>query len=496
MREVYIKTPRGYRWPFSKGLLVESMMMAGMQMEAATSVAHTIEESLKSRKRPEISAMALKKRLVTEVERQFGPELAERLRAQTQAFEDILVHEGYRKRPFSKGVLARSLEDAGFSLKEGHELAREIENDLRREGVKELEADDLEKRITGEIERRFGRTARRRYTGRQALAGEIFVEEAEGEPRVPFSKGVLAQSVMAVGLSPDAAYRLAREVEGALHEEDSTVVSRGELRKLVLSKIQKEAGEEIARRYSLLRSVRRMVKPVHLLIGGVTGTGKSVLASALAYRLGITRLISTDAVREILRATVPADLLPTLHTSSFDAWTVLATASQVSVQPPSGTPDAALVMQGLRDQVSRVAVGLRAIQERSAQERISMVMEGVHVVPGYLSHPWQQEVIQIPLMLTVEDQQLHRDRFVLRERETHGTRPQSAYLRYFDQIRLIQGYMIELSKSAGVPIIPSENLDRAIEKSLEVIVERLQGAYLESVGEREELPAAKKFLGV
>jgi 2-phosphoglycerate kinase len=474
MSEVFIKTPRGYRWPFSKGLLVESMMMAGMPMEAAASVAHTIEEALKTRKRPEISATALKKRLAREVEAQFGPDVADKLRAQTQAFEDILVREGYRKRPFSKGVLARSLEDAGFSLKEGHELAREVEGGLRREGVKELGADDLEKRITRQIERRFGRAARRRYTGRQALAGEIFVEEAEGEPRVPFSKGVLAQSVMAVGLSPDAAYRLAREVEGTLRESDAAIFSRSALRKLVSSKIQSEAGEEIARRYSLLRSMRRMVKPVHLLIGGVSGTGKSVLASALAYRLGITRMISTDAVREILRATVPEGLLPTLHTSSFEAWTVLAGS-----QPHGGPPDAALVMQGLRDQVSRVAVGLRAIQERSAQERISMVMEGVHVVPGYLSHPWQQEVIQIPLMLTVEDAGLHRDRFVLRERETHGTRPQSDYLRYFDQIRLIQGYMVELAKSAGVPIIPAENLDRTIEKSLEVIVERLQGALQE-----------------
>lgn len=73
MREVFIKTPGGFRWPFSKGLLVESMMMAGLKMEPALSVAHTIEEQLKTRKKPEITASALKKLLIQEVEKTSAP---------------------------------------------------------------------------------------------------------------------------------------------------------------------------------------------------------------------------------------------------------------------------------------------------------------------------------------------------------------------------------------------------------------------------------------
>ena len=450
------------------------MMMAGLKMEPAMSVAHTIEEHLKTRKKPEITALALKKLLVQEVEKNFGPELAERLKGQTQAFEDIVVREGYRRRPFSKGVLARSLEDAGFAMREAQALARSVETRLRRSGVRSIDAYELEKRIIAEIEELFGPAARIRYAGRQALAGEIFVEEGVGEPRVPFSKGVLAQSVMAVGLSPDSAYRLARDVERRLREAGSTVVTRDYLRRAVSEELLEEAGEEVARRYHLLRSIRRAVKPVHLLIGGVAGVGKSVLASALAYRLGITRMISTDAVREILRATIPKDLLPTLHTSSFDSWRVLTT-------PHAAEPSAALVMQGFRDQVSRVAVGLRAIQERSALEKTSLVVEGVHVVPGYMTHQYQGEVIQIPIMLVLEDEELHRDRFALRERETRGSRSSKVYAQHFDQIRLIQQHLIELARGAGIPLIAAENLDQAIDKGLEVIVDRLQEAYFDVV---------------
>ncbi|AWR85675.1 2-phosphoglycerate kinase [Meiothermus taiwanensis WR-220] len=449
-------------------------MMAGLKMEPAMSVAHTIEEQLRARKKPEVTALALKKMLIQEVEKNFGPEMAERLKGQTQAFEDIVVREGYRRRPFSKGVLVRSLEDAGFSMREAQTIARSLENRLRRSGVRSIDADELEQRIAAEIEELFGPAAKNRYAGRQALAGEIFVEEGEGEPRVPFSKGVLAQSVMAVGLSPDAAYRLARDVERRLRDSGSTVVKRDDLRKAVAEELMEEAGEEVARRYHLLRSIRRAVKPVHLLIGGVAGVGKSVLASALAYRLGITRIISTDAVREILRATIPKDLLPTLHTSSFESWRVLA-------MPQKAEPSAALVMQGFRDQVSRVAVGLRAIQERSAREKTSLVVEGVHVVPGYMTHQYQHEVIQIPIMLVLEDEALHRDRFALRERETGGSRTSGAYAQYFSEIRLIQQHLVELARGAGVPLIPAENLDRAIDKGLEVIVNRLQEAYFDVV---------------
>jgi 2-phosphoglycerate kinase len=474
VRELYVKTPRGYRWPFSKGLLTETLMNAGMGMEAAMSVSHTVEERLKARKKAEISAAALKRLVVSEVERAFGAELAAKLRKQTHTFEDILVKEGYRRRPFSKGVLARSLEDAGFALKEAYALAKALETDMRQEGLTEITAEELERRVVREIERRYGRSARKRYVGRHNLAGELFVEEAEGEPRVPFSKGVVAQSMMEAGLAPDAAYRLARMLEGRLREEGNGVVSRSRLREMVMLLLTDEAGEDIALRYQTLRAIKRTVRPIHLLIGGVTGTGKSLLASALSYRLGITRLISTDTIREILRATVPADLVPTLHTSSFDAWSALAL-------PKQAQPDDALILQGFRDQVARVAVGLRAIQERGAQERTSLVVEGVHVVPGYLSHPWQNEVIQIPLMLVVNDENIHRDRFILREKETQGKRPRNDYLRHFHEIRLIQNHLIELAGGARIPVIPGEDLDQAIEKCLEVIVQRMQEAYQQAL---------------
>jgi 2-phosphoglycerate kinase len=85
------------------------------------------------------------------------------------------------------------------------------------------------------------------------------------------------------------------------------------------------------------------------------------------------------------------------------------------------------------------------------------------------------------MMLVLEDEEIHRNRFFLRDRETGGNRAQGGYLRNFEQIRLIQNHLAELAKGAGIPIIPAANLDSAIEKGLEVIVERLQEVYFEVV---------------
>ncbi|WP_117238220.1 ATP cone domain-containing protein [Thermus sediminis] len=468
MSEVFVRLRRG-RWPLSKGLLVEALLPLKVPLEAAQAAAHTVEERLRGAKQTEVSPRTLRRVFLEEVARALGQEVAERLARQTLPFEEILVVEGRRRQPFSKGLMARSLEEAGLSLKEAHELAKRIERRLREEGVKAIPARRLEGLVAQELERTKGKAAKRRYLQRRTFAGELFVAEESGEPQMPFSKGILAQSLMGIGLSPEGAYRLARELEAQLRQEGKRVVRRTELRERVHQALLKEAGEEMARRYLFLRHLRRSARPVHILIGGVTGVGKSVLASALAYRLGITHIVPSDAVREVFRATLSKDLLPTLHQSTFEAWKALPP----EISKEEGHEER--VLRGFLDQVMKVAVGLRAIQERSALEGTSIVLEGVHVVPRYLDHPHRQKVTTVPMLVALQDEGLHRDRFLLRDWETGHARPQEKYLTHFAEIRLIQERLLLWAQEEGIPVIPGEDLDEAVEKALEVLV-----AYLEA----------------
>ena len=463
--ELQVETRRGHRMPFSKGLITESLSRAGVDPEVAQGLAHRLEAELRERGRFVVSSGEVKETLSRWLRELGQEEAAERFLKQTQAFEEIVVEDEEGARPFSKGVLARSLEDAGFDLPEAYELAKKVEAKLRERGVRRIQGRDLEALVAETIAESRGRQAAARYRERTAFLGTVFVAEPEGEPRVPFSKGILAQSMMSAGLPPERAYRIAREVERQLLERGERMIRRDELRDLVYRRLQREAGEEIARRYLLLRMARRLERPIHILIGGVTGVGKSALASALAWRLGITRMISSDSVREILRATVPKDLVPTLHVSTFEAWRYLA-QNEVPKEP---RPED--VIRGYLDQVARVAVGLRAIQDRSAREATPIVMEGVHVIPTHLPH--KAEVIQVPMIVVLEDEEVHRSRFLLRERETRHRRRRERYLRHFREIRWMQEYLIDLAREAGIPVIPGEDHDKAVEKGLEVLVERV-----------------------
>src|SRR5919201_4933654 len=113
--------------------------------------------------------------------------------------------------------------------------------------------------------------------------------------------------------------------------------------------------------------------PLVLLLGGATGVGKSTIATMLANRLGITRVIPTDAVREVMRAMFSEELFPTLHTSSFDAARLVRHPLPRSADP---------VIIGFREQASAVAVGVEALIARAVEEGTDLIVEGAHVVPG------------------------------------------------------------------------------------------------------------------
>ena len=108
-----------------------------------------------------------------------------------------------------------------------------------------------------------------------------------------------------------------------------------------------------------------------ILVGGATGTGKSTVATEIAYRLGITRVTSTDFIRQTMRAFFSHEFMPSIHYSSFEA--------AIAV-PDADDP----LVAGFLEQSRQVLVGVRASIERALQEGWSMVLEGVHLVPGLL----------------------------------------------------------------------------------------------------------------
>jgi len=141
---------------------------------------------------------------------------------------------------------------------------------------------------------------------------------SHGGHGLPFSKGLTAQSLSASGLSPPRAFELAREVERRLLADGTSEIDLAGLRELTGEVLLAAEGEGALRRWRGWSALDRLDPPLIVLVGGAAGVGKSTLASMLAARLGITRVIATDVIRQVLRSFFTAEAVPAVHASAFE----------------------------------------------------------------------------------------------------------------------------------------------------------------------------------
>jgi 2-phosphoglycerate kinase len=262
---------------------------------------------------------------------------------------------------------------------------------------------------------------------------------------LPYSKGLMAQSLSAIGLAPERAFELARIVERRLLDSETEQIDTAGLSYLTEGVLGEAEGEVAVRRFRDWRRLDRLERPLVVLIGGTTGVGKSTLASMLAARLGITRLIATDVIRQVLRAFFTHEAMPTVHFSAFEA---------------GG-------LEGYREQADHVATGVAAIVERAADEAKPLLVEGVHVLPGALAGDLRARCVVVEAILVVPDAELHRGHFTHRR----GARPPERYLRRFDDIRALQDHLEELARAESVAVIENVNVDEALGALMQLVLD-------------------------
>ncbi|CAD2219268.1 hypothetical protein AGDE_13858 [Angomonas deanei] len=155
--------------------------------------------------------------------------------------------------------------------------------------------------------------------------------------------------------------------------------------------------------------------PCVVFIGGASGSGKSTLSSTLSLRLGITHVLSTDNVRELVRwesthsqtGEVPP---PELFVSTYEAF---------RADPSNQNPTEEEVVEAYKRQCGCILKKLRDIIFCIVvQQRKSIIVEGVHLLPDFISELSSEirrgennNVAVISTLVYIKDEEKHKERF-------------------------------------------------------------------------------------
>jgi 2-phosphoglycerate kinase len=282
-----------------------------------------------------------------------------------------------------------------------------------------------------------------------------------GEDGLPYSKGLMARALIATGVSRMRAYELALRVETDLRVRGVSAVDLERLQELAVEVLGEPEGERAIGRLRRYRQLQGVDLPIIVLVGGATGTGKSTVATEVAQRLGITRVTSTDFIRQTMRAFFSPEFMPSVHYSSFEAGEGLPAAEREAGDP---------LLLGFIDQTRNVLVGVQASIDRALEENWSMVLEGVHLVPGMLTTPARAVVVHV--VLGIENEDIHAQHFWIRDADSAGVRAHDKYLDRLSDIRHIQDFIVEEADKTGVPVIQNGNIEQAIGAVIELVLDR------------------------
>lgn len=375
------------------------------------------------------------------------------------------------RHPYLRGMVTHDLVQRGLSFDDAYAAAHALRDRLNERDDEEISTSELRDLVEQEITDMFG-AERLAKLSPAAWPARAEVEVIYHGEKQPFSRGLLARSLQAAGLDLDRAYRLVGKVQAGLRRDGVTSLASGELARRVGEILERYEGAGAAARYRLVRRIQRLPRPLVVYLGGTSGTGKSTLALEMAPLLKVYRITATDTIRQVMRMLFSPAILPALHTSSFEVARSPDPVAVFDSEAGELSPQERLTA-GFAEQATRVLVGVRAVVERSIVENMSVIVEGVHLLPPHVPFAdLEGAVHQVSLVLTTLSEEIHRARFLARSRQ--APRVGERYVEHFAAIRALQQYLIDQAEHHEIPLFDTSDGDTALPRAVRLVIGLLQ----------------------
>lgn len=380
----------------------------------------------------------------------------------------LLVIDAQRdsKVPFLRGMLTRSLQEAGLNFSDAYQLATDIRDEL--DDTDEITTEELRARIIEVLAEYHPGKVLRQYRSEDIYRETLQVVYSDGHS-LPFSRGIHARRLEICSLPRNKCNAIARMIHNGLIRTQRQITTEA-LTATTYRAIRKELDQEYADYYLIRNDFIDNDQPLLVLLGGVPGTGKSTIATELANILGIVRTQSTDMLREVMRILIPERLSPPLHTSSFNAGQVIDATDIYAVR------DEEHLLYGFHRQTELVEVACQAVLRRALNERVSMILEGVHIRPTLLQHIADSDAVIVPLTLGVLDKNLLISHIKGRRAKTQRRRA-ARYLEKIDDIWQLQSALLSEADSADIQILNNTEREKTVGEIIRTITLTIAATY-------------------
>jgi 2-phosphoglycerate kinase len=357
------------------------------------------------------------------------------------------------KVPFLRGILTRSLLDAGLEFEEAFELATRLRDDI--DGMDEISSEEIRGRVSALLEEMGHLGAMEPYRLPLIAPAPILIRSLSGSESA-FSRGRHERYLQASGIKAEKAEQTTALIYDQLLAEGVEFLTTCQLGYLTYLCLKQEISKKAARRYLLWSEFQRSARPLLLLVCGTVGSGKSTIATDVAHILDIVRIQSTDMLREVMRMVMPKRLLPVLHRSSFSAWKALPIQDVKKRDPDQ------LVADGYRGQADLLGLACEAVLQRAVEESVPIILEGVHANPGLLNRlPKDTDAIMVHVTLAVLKYKELKARLRGRGVDVPQRRAKR-YLNRFETIWSLQSHLLSEADRYDVPIITNEDKDKTV----------------------------------
>ena len=361
-----------------------------------------------------------------------------------------------------RGILVKSIVRTGLSFDDAYDLAQTVRDNLDDDF--EISYSELSTITADLIEEKHGTEFRQAYEECPHTVSESIVVHTSSKD-TPFSSAVLAYDLESYGIESSVAVSVSQNVLRQLNDHNFEEINSPEIDLLTYRCLRDDHAQKIADNFISWKAFENSEKSLLLLIGGVTGVGKSTVSHEICYKLDIPQIQSTDMIREIIRAYLAPPFVPLLQYSSFEAFKAIPDVKSKRSLFKRGPP----VVEGFLSQLSILQPALQSTINRALKEENHMIIEGVHILPTEINlEQAQNKAVIVPVMLANTNKSSLKKQLTRRGSE-QPERPGARYIENLDHIWALQSYLLKTADNAEIPILTNASIKDTVSNVIALI---------------------------